>query len=101
MDDKRTYDYMRFEMTSGVGGDPTNGFYVAMQWIRETTQANRINVPVDGIAAGRFRSLENAFDASFDSMRTAIDRQVSAGRTSCSCGTSSIVRRLTVGQRMH
>jgi hypothetical protein len=68
---------MGFEMTSGVSGDSTNGFYVAMQWIRETTQANRINVPIDGIAAGRFRSLENAFDASFDRMRTAIDRQVS------------------------
>ena len=83
MEDKRSYEYMGFEMTSGVSGDSTNGFYVAMRWIRETTQANRINVPVDGIAAGRFRSLENAFDASFDRMRTAIDRQVrSAGRTS-------------------
>jgi hypothetical protein len=79
MDDKRTYDYMRFEMTSGVSGDPVNGFYVATQWIRKITQANLINVPIDGIVARRFHSLENAFDASFNCMRTAIDRQVSAG----------------------
>jgi hypothetical protein len=79
MDDKRTYDYMRFEMTSGVSGDPINGFYVTTQWIRKITQANLINVPIDGIAAGRFHSIENAFDASFSCMRTAIDRQVSAG----------------------
>ena len=78
MDDKRTYDYMRFEMTSGVGGDPTNGFYVATQWIRKITQANLINVPIDGIAAGRFHSLENAFDAPaeipFNDVEPAIDR---------------------------
>ena len=79
MEDKRSYEYMGFEMTSGVSGDSTNGFYVATQWIRKITQANLINVPIDGIVAGRFHSLENAFDASFNCMRTAIDRQVSAG----------------------
>lgn len=81
MVDKRSYEYMGFEMTSDLEGEAGNGFYVATQWIRETTQGSPIEVPIDGIAAGCFRSMENAFDASFDRMRAAIDREVDAGRT--------------------
>jgi hypothetical protein len=81
MVDKRSYEYMGFEMTSDLDGEAENGFYVATQWIRETTQGSPIEVPIDGIAAGCFRSMENAFDASFDRMREAIDREVDAGRT--------------------
>jgi hypothetical protein len=81
MVDKRSYAYMGFEMSSDLGGDAENGFYVATQWIRETTQGSRIEVSIDGIAAGCFCSMENAFDASFDRIRAAIDREVDAGRT--------------------
>ena len=81
MVDKRSYEYMGFEMTSDLGGDAENGFHVAAQWIRETTQGSPIEVPIDGIAAGSFRNMENAFNASFDRMRKAIDREVDAGRT--------------------
>jgi hypothetical protein len=81
MVDKRSYEYMGFEMTSDLGETAGSGFYVAIQWIKETTQGSPIEVPIDGIAAGCFRSMENAFDASFDRMRTAIDREVDAGRT--------------------
>ena len=81
MVDKRSYEYMGFEMTSDLGETAGSGFYVAIQWIRETTQGSPIEVPIDGIAAGCFRSMENAFDASFDRMRTAIDREADASRT--------------------
>ncbi|WP_175773131.1 hypothetical protein [Paraburkholderia phenazinium] len=81
MVDKRSYEYMGFEMTSDLGETAGSGFYVAIQWIKETTQGSPIEVPIDGIAAGCFRSMENAFDASFYRMRTAIDREVDAGRT--------------------
>ncbi|TDN63155.1 hypothetical protein B0G77_6782 [Paraburkholderia sp. BL10I2N1] len=40
IDDKRTYEYNGFEMTSGIGGDPTNGFYVVTQWISVTDRRN-------------------------------------------------------------
>jgi hypothetical protein len=80
MVDKRSYEYMGFEMTSDLGVEAKRGFYVITQRIREITQGSPIEVPIDGIAAGCFRSMENAFDASFDRMRTRIDREVSAGR---------------------
>jgi len=81
MVDKRSYEYMGFEMTSDLGEVAEDSFYVATQRIRETTQGIPIDVPIDGVAAGCFRSMENVFDASFDRMRAEIDREVDAGRT--------------------
>ena len=81
MVDKRSYEYMGFEMTSDSGEVAEKGFYVATQCIRETSQGTPTEVPIDGVAAGCFCSMENAFDASFDRMRAEVDREVAAGRT--------------------
>ncbi|MFP3185547.1 MAG: hypothetical protein RXR52_35350 [Paraburkholderia sp.] len=75
MVDERNHIYRGFEMTSGVDGKP-DGFYVGLQWMRLTTQGSRMNVPIDGVAAGRFADLEGAFNASFQRIRQAIDRHI-------------------------
>jgi len=74
----REYDYMGFTMTSGVEGDREHGFVIASQTIRSLTEDLTDNVPIDGIAAGRFSTQDNAFDASFERIRDAIDKRLAA-----------------------
>ncbi|MGH8777559.1 hypothetical protein [Paraburkholderia sp.] len=74
MEKKRMYQYMAYEMTSGVDGDHTKGFYVTSQVAKRMGAGTTLNVPITGIASGRFPTEDNAFDASFDLVREAIDR---------------------------
>jgi len=76
MADERKTQYRGFEMTSGVDGKADGGFYVAVQWMRLMTQGALMNVPVDGIAAGRFDDLDSAFAASRQRIQQAIDRHI-------------------------
>lgn len=76
MENRRSYEYMGFDMTAGVDGDHEQGFFVSSQTIHSLTENLSANVPVDGVAAGRFPTQDNAFDASFDRIREAIDRRV-------------------------
>ncbi|WP_322009280.1 hypothetical protein [Paraburkholderia sp. J12] len=79
MENQRKYEYMGFDMIAGVNGDHEQGFFVSSQTIRSLTDADlTANVPVDGVAAGRFSTQDNAFDASFDRIRAAIDQRVAA-----------------------
>jgi hypothetical protein len=80
MENQRAYEYMGFDMTAGVDGDHEHGFFVSSQTIRSLTEDLSAEVPIDGIAAGRFRTQDNAFDASFDRMRDAIDRRIASKR---------------------
>jgi hypothetical protein len=74
--DERNHIYRGFEMTSGVDRRSDGSFYVGLQWMRLTTQGTRMNVPIDGMAAGRFDNLEAAFGASFTRIRQAIDHHI-------------------------
>lgn len=74
MENKRMYQYMGYEMTSGVDGDYTKGFYVTSQVAKSMTASTTLNVPITGIASGQFPTEDNAFDASFDLVREAVDR---------------------------
>jgi hypothetical protein len=76
MENRRSYEYMGFNMTAGVDGDHEAGFIVSTQTIHSLTGAESDQVPVDGIAAGRFPTQDNAFDAAFDRIREAIDQRV-------------------------
>ncbi|QGZ54844.1 hypothetical protein [Paraburkholderia acidiphila] len=78
MENRRSYEYMGFDMTAGVDGDHEAGFFVSTQIIHSLTDAENANVPIDGIAAGRFPTQDNAFDAAFDRIRAAIDQRVRA-----------------------
>jgi hypothetical protein len=78
MENRRSYEYMGFNMTAGVDGDHEAGFLVSTQTIHSLTDNQSGSVPVDGIAAGRFPTQDNAFDAAFDRMREAIDQRVRA-----------------------
>jgi hypothetical protein len=74
MENKRMFEYSGYEMTSGVDGDHTKGFYVTSQVVKSMTASTMLNVPITGIASGLFPTEDNAFDASFDLVREAIDR---------------------------
>ncbi|WP_322033017.1 hypothetical protein [Paraburkholderia sp. J76] len=78
MENRRSYEYMGFDMTAGVDGDHEAGFFVSTQIIQSLTDAENATVPVDGVAAGRFPTQDNAFDAAFDRIREAIDKHVRA-----------------------
>lgn len=78
MENRRSYEYMGFDMTAGVDGDHDAGFFVSAQIIQSLTDAENGNVPIDGIAAGRFPTQDNAFDAAFDRIREAIDQRIRA-----------------------
>ncbi|CAM2151135.1 MULTISPECIES: hypothetical protein [Paraburkholderia] len=78
MENQRSYEYMGFDMTAGVDGDHNVGFLVTTQTIRSLTDDSHANVPVDGVASGRFPTQDNAFDAAFDRIREAIDQRVRA-----------------------
>ncbi|WP_028230458.1 hypothetical protein [Paraburkholderia mimosarum] len=76
MEHRRSYEYMGFNMTAGVDGDHEAGFFVSTQIIQSLTSSETGNVPVDGVAAGRFPTQDNAFDAAFDRIREDIDKRV-------------------------
>jgi hypothetical protein len=76
MENRRSYEYMGFTMTAGVDGDHDAGFFVAAQKIHSLSDNTHADVPVDGVAAGRFRTQDNAFDAAFDRIREAVDQRV-------------------------
>jgi len=76
MENRRSYEYMGFDMTAGVDGDHEAGFFVSTQTIQSLTSSGNDTVPVDGVAAGRFPTQDNAFDAAFDRIREAIDKRV-------------------------
>lgn len=76
MTDERNHNYRGFATTSGVDSRADGGFYVAVQWMRLTTQGAHMNVPIDGVAAGRFDDLESAFAASLQRIKQAIDRHI-------------------------
>jgi hypothetical protein len=78
MENRRSYEYMGFDMTAGVDGDHDAGFFVSTQHIQSLTDEDHATVPVDGIAAGRFPTQDNAFDAAFDRIRQEIDQRVRA-----------------------
>jgi hypothetical protein len=78
MENRRKYEYMGFDMIAGVEGDHERGFFVSSQTIQSLTDNANANVPIDGVAAGRFPTQDNAFDASFDRMRDAIDKRAAA-----------------------
>lgn len=78
MKNQRSYEYMGFDMTAGVDGDHDVGFLVTTQKIHSLTDDNHADVPVDGVASGRFPTQDNAFDAAFDRIREAIDQRVRA-----------------------
>jgi hypothetical protein len=78
MENRRSYEYMGFDMTAGVDGDHDAGFFVSTQQIQSLTDEDHATVPVDGIAAGRFPTQDNAFDAAFDRIRQEIDQRVRA-----------------------
>jgi hypothetical protein len=79
MANERTYEYMGFDMTAYVDGDHEQGFVVTSQTIRSLFDpAATDTVPVDGVAAGRFPTLDNAFDAAFDRIREEIDARTRA-----------------------
>jgi hypothetical protein len=80
MENRRAYEYMGFDMTAGVDGDREHGFFISSQTIRSLTEDLSADVPIDGIAAGRFPTQDNAFDASFDRIRDAINKRVAANR---------------------
>ena len=65
--------YRGFEMIANVDGDEQAGFYVASQTILLTSQATRMPVEAQGVAAGRFDTRERAFAASFRRMIEAVD----------------------------
>lgn len=79
MANQRTYEYMGFDITAGVDGDHEQGFFVISQTIRSLfDRASTDTVPVDGVAAGRFPTRDNAFDAAFDRIRAEIDARTHA-----------------------
>ncbi|HEY1609081.1 MAG TPA: hypothetical protein VGG24_07425 [Paraburkholderia sp.] len=74
MENQRTYEYMGYDMSAYVDGDHQQGFFVASQTIQSLFDGtDPTSVPVDGVAAGRFPTLDNAFDAAFDRIRAEID----------------------------
>jgi hypothetical protein len=79
MENRRKYEYMGFEMIAGVDGDHEHGFVVSSQTVHSLSAGETANVPIDGVAAGRFPSQDNAFDAAFDRIREAIDQRVARG----------------------
>jgi len=78
--EQREYEYMGFNMIAGVDGDHEHGYVISSQKISSLTDDLKAEVPIDGIAAGRFPTQDNAFDASFDRIRDAIDRRVASSR---------------------
>ncbi|QGZ61639.1 hypothetical protein [Paraburkholderia acidisoli] len=81
MENRRSYEYMGFNMTAGVDGDHTAGFFVSTQLVQSLTDGDHGSVPVDGVAAGRFPAQDNAFDAAFDCMREFIDKRAGISDT--------------------
>jgi len=80
MENQRTYEYMGYDVTASVDGDHERGFFVTSQTIHSLFGGTATEtVPVDGVAAGRFPTQDNAFDAAFDRIREAIDAKVQAG----------------------
>ncbi|HTH61803.1 MAG TPA: hypothetical protein VL689_16815 [Paraburkholderia sp.] len=83
MESQRTYEYMGYDMTACVDGDHEHGYFVASQAIQSLFDGTAAtNVPVDGVAAGRFPKLDNAFDAAFDRIREEIDTKARAANRS-------------------
>lgn len=79
MENQRTYEYMGYDMTALVDGDARQGFFVASQTIQSLFDGTgEVGVPVDGVAAGRFPTQDNAFDAAFDRIRDEIDAKTRA-----------------------
>ncbi|NIE67489.1 hypothetical protein [Burkholderia sp. Ax-1719] len=76
MENRRSYEYMGFDMTAGVDGSHETGFTITTQTIHSLTDATHADVPIDGIAGDRFPTQDNAFDAAFDRIREAIDQRV-------------------------
>jgi len=72
MENRRSYEYMGFDMTAGVDGDHEAGFFVSTQIIQSLTDSE------NATASGRFPTQDNAFDAAFDRIREAIDKRVRA-----------------------
>lgn len=91
MENQRTYEYMGYDMTAYVDGDHEQGFFVASQTIQSLFDGTApTSVPVNGVAAGRFPTLDNAFDAAFDRIREEIDMKVrSASGTAGLAGPSN------------
>ncbi len=75
MENRRTYEYMGYDMTAGVDGDHASGFFVSTQSYRSLTSDATGNVPIDGVAAGIFPTQDNAFDGAFDRIREALDER--------------------------
>lgn len=79
MENQRTYEYMGYDMTAFVDGDDTDGYFVTSQTFQSQFDGTPpADVPVDGVAAGRFPTQDNAFDAAFDRIRDAIDAKIRA-----------------------
>ncbi|WP_322104728.1 hypothetical protein [Paraburkholderia sp. J41] len=76
MENRRSYEYMGFNMTAGVDGDHNAGFFVSTQQVQSLTDGDHGSVPVGGVSAGRFPTQDNAFDAAFDCIREFIDKRV-------------------------
>jgi hypothetical protein len=76
MEHRQSYEYMGFRMTAGVDGDREHGFVVTSQTIQNLTGPLNADIPIDGVAAGRFPTQGNAFDAAFDRIRDAIDKRI-------------------------
>jgi len=74
--DERNHVHRGYEMRYGIGGDAASGFYVAKQRMRLATQGALENVPIDGVASGRFATMDEAFDAAKRRLEQAIDRKI-------------------------
>jgi hypothetical protein len=79
MENQRSYEYMGYDMTASVDGDDTHGYTVTSQTIQSLFDGTpATSVPVTGVAAGRFPTQDNAFDAAFDRIRDEIDAKTRA-----------------------
>jgi len=90
MANQRTYEYMGYDMTAYVDGDHEQGFVVTSLTIQSLFDGTApVSLPVDGVAAGRFPTQDNAFDAAFDRIREDIDAKVRAGAANSGVTDSS------------
>ena len=77
MQNQRTYEYMGYDMMATVDGDHEQGFFVTSQAVQSLFDGTpAVDIPVDGVAAGRFPALDNAFDAAFDRIREVVDSKI-------------------------
>ena len=60
-------------MTYTVEGNLQDGFEVIKQSMRLTTQGTVQQVPIDGVASGKFATIQKAFEASQERVKQAID----------------------------